>query len=107
MEPTPSRYFRLSGALPTHHPIAVNKMKVRQVELYHFSWLSILTKARLLSDDKTIDDPEQAFILRELIRYLSHEASGVCQMTRLGKDCTVEQLMADFLADLRRVRGES
>ncbi|MEX2496146.1 MAG: hypothetical protein WD448_08665 [Woeseia sp.] len=54
------------STLPTHHPIAVNKMKVRRVELYHFSWLSILTKARLLSDDKTIDDPEQAFITVEM-----------------------------------------
>lgn len=74
------------ATLPTHHPIAVNKVKVRQVELYHFSWLSILTKARLLSDDKSVDDPEQAFILRELIRYLSHDASGVCEMTRLGRE---------------------
>ena len=74
------------ATLPTHHPIAVNKQKLRQVELYHFSWLAILTKARLLSDDKKVDDPEQAFILKELIRYLSHESSGVCQMTRLGTE---------------------
>ena len=74
------------ATLPTHHPVAVTKTKLRQVELYHFSWLSILTKARLLSDDKAVGDPEQAFILKELIRYLSHDSSGVCQMTRLGKE---------------------
>lgn len=74
------------STLPTHHPVAVNKQKLRSVELYHFSWLSLLTKARLLSEDKSIEDPEQAYILRELIRYLSHESCGVCEMTRLGKE---------------------
>lgn len=74
------------ATLPTHHPVTVNKQKLRSVELYHFSWLAILTKARLLSDDKRVDDPEQAFILKELIRYLCHESSGTCQMTRLGKE---------------------
>lgn len=74
------------ATLPTHHPVAVNKLKLRNVELYHFSWLAILTKARLLSDDKGVSDPEQAYILKELIRYLSHDSSGVCEMTRLGKE---------------------
>jgi hypothetical protein len=74
------------SALPTHHPIPVNRQKLRSVELYHFSWLSILTKARLLSEDKTVEDPEQAFILSELIRYLSHPSSGVCEMTKLGPE---------------------
>jgi hypothetical protein len=74
------------STIPTHHPIPVSKQKLRSVELYHFSWLAILTKARLLSEDKTVGDPEQAFILKELIRYLSHPASGVCEMTRLGSE---------------------
>jgi hypothetical protein len=74
------------ATLPTHHPITVNRQKLRQVKLYHFSWLSILTKARLLSNDKKVDDPEQAFILKELVRYLGHESSGVCLMTRLGSE---------------------
>lgn len=74
------------STLPTHHPVAVNKLKLRSVDLYHFSWLAILTKARLLAEDKSVDDPEQAFILAELIRYLSHESCGVYEMTRLGKE---------------------
>jgi hypothetical protein len=74
------------STLPTHHPVTVNRQKLRSVELYHFSWLAILTKAKLLSEDKSINDPEQAFILAELIRYLSHESCGVYEMTRLGKE---------------------
>ncbi len=74
------------STLPTHHPVAINKQKLRSVSLYHFSWLSLLTKARLLSEDKSVADPEQAFILSELIRYLSHDSCGVYEMTRLGKE---------------------
>jgi len=74
------------ATVPTHHPVAVNKQKLRSVELYHFSWLALLTQATLLAGDKSVDDPEQAFVLEELIRYLSHESSGVCEMTRLGSE---------------------
>jgi hypothetical protein len=74
------------ATVPTHHPVAVNKQKLRNVKLFHFSWQAILTKARLISDDKGVHDPEQAFILKELIRYLSHESSGVLAITRLGKE---------------------
>src|SRR5690606_17799529 len=30
------------STLPTHHPVTVNKQKLRSVSLYHFSWLAIL-----------------------------------------------------------------
>lgn len=73
------------ATLPTHHPVSVSKQKLRNVQLFHFSWQAILTKARLISDDRSVEDPEQAFILKELIRYLSHDSCGVLGMTRLGK----------------------
>lgn len=74
------------ATVPTHHPVAINKQKLRTVELYHFSWLSLLTKATLLAQSKTVDDPEQAFLLRELIRFLNHSSSGVCDFTRMCGD---------------------
>lgn len=69
---------------PTHHPISINKQKLRSVELYHFSWLALLTKATLIGQSKQVNDPEQAFLLRELIRFLNHPASGICQMSRMS-----------------------
>lgn len=72
------------AALPTHHPISVAKQKLRTTELYHFSWLSLVSKALLLSEGKSITDPEQAFVLQELVRYLQHSSSGVTSLTRLG-----------------------
>lgn len=70
---------------PTHHPLKVSKVKLRSVELYHFSWLSLKSKAILLTGNKRVDDPEQAFILSELVRYLEHPSSGVSSLTRMPK----------------------
>lgn len=71
---------------PTHHPLTVPKAKVRSVELYHFSWLSLTSKAVLLTSAKHIEDPEQAFILSELVRYLNHDSSGVTALTSMPRD---------------------
>jgi len=72
--------------IPTHHPVAVNKNKTRSVELYHFSWLSLLTKASIISGAKSISDREQAFVLRELIRYMDHPYSGVTPMSAMNPE---------------------
>lgn len=68
---------------PTHHPVKVHKIKLRSVELYHFSWLSLKSKAVLLTGNKEIDDPEQAYILSELVRYLDHDSSGVSALSKM------------------------
>jgi len=71
---------------PTHHPVKVAKNKLRSVELYHFSWLSLKSKAVLLTANKGVDDPEQAYILSELVRYLDHDSSGVSSLTRMPSE---------------------
>jgi len=71
---------------PTHHPVKVSKNKLRSVELYHFSWLSLKSKAVLLTANKSVDDPEQAYILSELVRYLDHDSSGVSSLTRMPSE---------------------
>lgn len=68
---------------PTHHPIKVAKNKLRSVELYHFSWLSLKSKAVLLTGNKSVEDSEQAYILSELVRYLDHDSSGVSSLTKM------------------------
>jgi len=72
------------ATLPTHHPVAVQKSKKKSVGLFHFSWLSVLSKAVLLAGSKSIEDPEQAYLLSEVIRYFEHEASGVTAMTKMS-----------------------
>jgi len=72
--------------LPTHHPVEVNKTKLRKVGLFHFSWLALLSKAVLLTNDKALTDPEQKYILSEMIRYFEHPISGVNALTKMHSD---------------------
>jgi hypothetical protein len=68
---------------PAHSPVRVSRLKTRRVSLFHFSWMYLLSKATMLIKDHVIDDPEQAFILNELVRYLEHESSGVVTSVKL------------------------
>lgn len=63
--------------LPTHHPVKVSGQKLRSVDLYHFSWLSIISKGFLLYANDSIEDREQDYVLRELAYYLEDPSSGV------------------------------
>ncbi len=74
------------ATLATHHPIQVSKQKTRSVGLYHFSWLSLVSIAVLVSDNNKnqVEDTEQAYILNELVRYLQHDSSGVTALTSMG-----------------------
>ncbi len=71
---------------PSHHPVKISKAKTKSVSLFHFSWLSIVSKAILITDSNSLNDPEQAYILSELIRYMNHESSGVTSLTRMHGD---------------------
>lgn len=68
---------------PTHHPLVIAKSKTKAVELYHFSWLSLKSKGVLLTSTKEVEDPEQAYILSELVRYLDHDSSGITSLTKM------------------------
>ena len=72
--------------LSTHHPLPVSKVKTRSVSLFHFSWLSLTSKALLLTSSKAVSDVEQSFMLKEMIRYLQDDSSGVVSQFKLGKD---------------------
>lgn len=74
------------ATIPTHHPVPVNKNKTRSVSLFHFSWLSLLSKAYIMSEAKSVDDREQSFVLRELIRYLDHHYSGISPMSAMNPE---------------------
>lgn len=65
-------------SFPDHPPYDVPRDVVGKVEIYHWSWMTLVTLATLLisaSDDEF--DPEQHFILKEVLRYFSHESTDV------------------------------
>lgn len=70
-------------ARPTHSPIKAPKTLTRRVDLFHWSWKTILTESVLLQTRDAVSDPDQAFILREFIRFLSHDSVGVSGFDRM------------------------
>lgn len=71
---------------PEHGPVEVSKALTRKVSVFHWSWSSILTEAILLQTKNVISDPEQAFILREFVRFLSHDSIGVTGFDRMPSE---------------------
>ena len=63
--------------LPAHYPLHISAGARKKAELYHWSWMYILTQAKLLLDNNEIQDKEQSVILNEMVRFLSHESAGV------------------------------
>jgi hypothetical protein len=69
---------------PTESPIAVDGRRIRRTPLFHISWWRILTEARVQNEHRGVSDPDQAWILSELIAYLAHPQSGASGLTDMG-----------------------
>lgn len=65
-------------------PVEVDRRKLRSVELHHLSWWRILTEAVMHHQHRGVKDPDQAWILGELIAYLEHEKSGAIGFEDMG-----------------------
>ncbi len=67
-------------------PVAVDRRKTRNLTLGHISWFRILTEAIIEYEHHGIDDPEQAFIIGDLIAYLDDPRSGAAGFDGMGKE---------------------
>ena len=72
-------------ATSSDSPVAVDGRKLRRACLWHFSWWRVLTEAVVQSRYRGVSDPDQAWILRELIHYLSSDASGAVGFEDMGE----------------------
>jgi hypothetical protein len=72
--------------MPTDSPVAVDRRKLRSVGLVHLSWWRILTEAIVQHRHRGISDPDQAWILGELIAYLDDERSGASGFRDMGEN---------------------
>ncbi|MEX0991587.1 MAG: hypothetical protein WD004_04885 [Actinomycetota bacterium] len=66
------------------YPIEVDRRKLRKVSLAHWSWVNVLTEAVVVREHRGVSDPEQAYVLGELIRYLSDPRSGAVAFDSMG-----------------------
>ncbi len=71
-------------ATSAESPIYVDGRKLRTKGLWHFSWWRVLTEAVVQQRYHGISDPDQEWVLRELIHYLSSEASGAVGFEDMG-----------------------
>lgn len=75
-------------AIAGQHPTKVDKRKLRKVALHHLSWSQVLAEAVLQKEFRGVADPDQAWILGELIRYLEHSRSGALEFDDMGESWT-------------------
>ena len=73
-------------ALPDHHPITLPKAQLKNVELFHWSWMTLVTQATLLLSRDDVDDVDQRFILSEFLRFLHHPSAGVASFDRMNSE---------------------
>jgi hypothetical protein len=72
-------------ASPTESPLAVDPRKLKKVTLRHLSWWQVMTEARVEREHRGISDPDQAWILGELIAYLDHQKAGAGGFEDMGE----------------------
>ena len=69
------------AVLANHHPTYRGKVS-KGITLLHWSWSSILTKCRLLTDGDEIEDRDHRWVIEHLVRFLSHPSTGVVRFDR-------------------------
>ncbi|MBF9018637.1 MULTISPECIES: hypothetical protein [unclassified Oceanispirochaeta] len=69
---------------PSQSPVKIHKLP-KNFQLFHFSWSYIQTIAQVLihKNDHNIDDTDQEALMREIIAYLDHDATGVQGFTQM------------------------
>ncbi|MEZ5101975.1 MAG: hypothetical protein R3C15_19675 [Thermoleophilia bacterium] len=65
-------------------PYTIDRRKTKRVDLHHLSWWRIITEAVLQHRHRGVSDPDQAWILGELIAYLDHDNSGASGFEGMG-----------------------
>jgi hypothetical protein len=71
-------------SVPGQHPTKIDKRKLRKVTVHHFAWSEVLTEAIIQKEHRGVADPDQAWVLGELIRYLEHRKSGALEFSSMG-----------------------
>ena len=78
----------LSNDLPAgagELPVEVDKRKLTKVALRHLSWAEVIHEARMVLSHGGIDNPLQAWILHEFLRYIEHPKSGASEFVDMGR----------------------
>lgn len=67
------------------HPTqGLDARKAKATNLVHLSWIRLITEAMIQTEHKGVADPDQAWILSELVRFLQSDASGANEFDDMG-----------------------
>lgn len=92
----------LSGQHPTE---GIDARKLRSTKLTHFSWIRIITECLIQSEHRGVKDLDQAWILKELIRFLQADASGANEFDDMGQHWVgVREAMANGAINAKDAR---
>ncbi len=69
---------------PDVSPLSIDVRKTKKVDLRHLSWFQVTTEAVLQHRHRKVSDPDQAWLLGELIAYLENEKSGAGGFEDMG-----------------------
>lgn len=75
-------------ATASHPTQGIDNRRLRSTKLVHLSWLKVITEAIILSEHTRLDDPDRAWVLKELIRFLQSDASGASEFNDMGPNWT-------------------
>jgi hypothetical protein len=64
-------------SLPAQHPLPLSSNAKRKADVFHWSWMYVVTEATLLLNNEEIADSDQRVILSEMVRFLLHPSAGV------------------------------
>ena len=70
------------AVLANHHPTYRGRIG-KGITLLHWSWSSILTKCRLLTDGGEIEDRDHRWVIEHLVRFLGHPSTGATRFDRM------------------------
>ena len=62
---------------PSHPVVKLNGQKTRSVSPFHWSWSFLQAEAKIQIGQSAVDDEDQAYILKEYVRFLDDDRSGV------------------------------
>ncbi len=76
------------ASLPHHHPLLSNfkKNELKSIGLYHWSWMNLVTEANHLIKQDNIEDDDQYYLLKEMVRYFIHKDSGASEFDSMNAE---------------------
>ena len=89
---------------PEQFPIDIKHSK--KIDLFHFSWTSLLTKGRVLlfNNDTNIEDEDQVEIMKEVLHYFESQKSGVKLYTKM---CDEWKMLTENIAAHKTIKENS